>query len=154
MKTIEESIQQSKPFESIARKALVNIIYTGHIITSSLDDYFDGFGLSQKQYNVLRIVRGAKGKISTAQVKDRMMVKNADASRIVDRLIQKGLLSKCPNSTDRRQVSIELTSNGKLLLEKIDKELHFIDGTIKNLSNEELDRLNQLLDKLRTNFNH
>jgi DNA-binding MarR family transcriptional regulator len=101
---------------------------------------------------VLRILRGAKGKISTAQVKERMMVKNADASRIVDRLIQKGLLSKCPKSSDRRLVSIGITNTGEALLSKIDDELVIIDQTITNLTVQELEDLNTLLDKLRANF--
>ena len=149
MKSIEDHISQKKPFESSIRRALVNVIYTGHAIADQLDQFFKEHGLTHTQYNVLRILRGASDPTSTIDIKERMLVKNADTSRIVDRLVGKGLASKCTSSDDRRKVSVSLSNGGVDLLSKIDDALHHIDDSYNHLSIKEWKLLNNLLDKLK-----
>ena len=149
MKSIEEAIKQEKPFSSEIRKALVNLLFTSNHVIEQMDRFFIQFDLTHKQYNVLRIVRGAKVHPSTAYIRDRMLVKNCDSSRIVDRLIQKDLLHKRKQKEDRRQVEIELTLKGKELLQEIDDKMPQVDKIFQNLDPDEVKSLNILLDKIR-----
>lgn len=150
MKTIESVIKQSKPFKSEKQKALLNIVLTANELMDQMDEYLDGFGLTHKQYNVLRIVRGAKQEVSTLYIKERMLVKNADASRIVDRLVKKNFIDKCANSKDKRLVNLTLSKEGKTLLKKIDKSINIVDELLISLSQEECEQLNFLINKIRS----
>ena len=149
MKSIEEAIKQEKPFANEARKALVNLLYTSNYVIERMDGFFDRFDLTHKQFNVLRIVKGAKQLPSTAYIRDRMLVKNCDSSRIVDRLVQKDLLHKRKLKHDKRQVEIELTQRGKELLELINNEMSQVDLMFNHLEPAEIKSLNILLDKIR-----
>jgi DNA-binding MarR family transcriptional regulator len=150
MKTIEEVLKQSKPFKSEKRRAILNIVVSGHQMVDALDDHLATFSLTQKQFNVLRIIKGAKKGVSTLYIKERMLVKNADASRIVDRLVKKGYLDKCPHEVDKRLVQVSLTKTGEGLIRKIDKTLDKLDELLNSLSEEESKTLNHLLNKIRS----
>ena len=92
---IEEVIKQVKPFRSQRTKLLLNLQYTGYQISDHLEDFFKEWQLTQKQYNALRILRGAQcDGVSTSYIRSRMLVKKGDASRLVDRLVNKGLVRK------------------------------------------------------------
>jgi DNA-binding MarR family transcriptional regulator len=102
-----------------------------------------------QQFNILRILRGAVTPISTLQIRERMIDKMSDTSRIVDRLVVKELVKKniCPS--DKRLVDVSITSKGKKLLSKFD-DTAYINGEFCNsLSSYEAKELNKLLDKLR-----
>lgn len=149
MTTIERAIKQERPFASEEQRALVNLLFTSNYVLEQMDKFFDQFDLTHKQFNVLRIVKGAKINPSTAYIRDRMLVKNCDSSRIVDRLVQKDLLYKKKQKQDKRQVEIELTLKGKELLENINNQLPQMDEIFENLNPAEIKSLNDLLDKIR-----
>ncbi|PKQ69768.1 MarR family winged helix-turn-helix transcriptional regulator [Raineya orbicola] len=148
MKTIEEAIQSR--FRNEKHKALVNILYTAKFIENKVQTHIKPYKITMQQYNILRIVRGAGGKpVSLKYIKERMLDKMPDASRIVDKLYKKGLLKRkeCPN--DRRSVDITITNKGLELLETMDKQAQELDDICQNLSDTQLQELNYLLNFLR-----
>jgi DNA-binding MarR family transcriptional regulator len=114
-----------------------------------IDRIFDEAGITSQQYNILRILRGAGKPISTLQIRQRMLDKMSDSSRIVDRLVIKGMVKKNPCKTDRRLVDVVITAKGLRLLEKIDAYNGKVDNIMMNLSEAEVKKLNFLLDKIR-----
>ncbi|WP_431212817.1 family 10 glycosylhydrolase [Puia sp. P3] len=110
---------------------------------------FNESDITPQQFNILRILRGESKALSTMQIRQRMLDKMSDTSRIVDRLVKKGLVKKTPNAEDRRLVDVVITTKGRKLLEKIDPFEQDIDKYMNNLSEEETRTLNLLLDKLR-----
>lgn len=146
---LEEEIKQ-KHFSSQYHKALVNIIYTNNWIASQQTDILKPHGITMQQYNVLRILRGQHPKPATIKlIKERMLDKMSDASRIVEKLRAKGLVERniCPE--DRRNVDVIITKKGLDLLSKIDTPEHLLEHRLTTLNTEEVKNLNHLLDKLR-----
>jgi DNA-binding MarR family transcriptional regulator len=146
---LEEAIQQ-KEFKDPFNKAVVNLLYTHSYIVSNQSSLFRPFGLSPEQYNVLRILKGQKGKpITVSSIQDRMLNKMSNASRLVEKLKLKGMVvrEECPS--DRRQVDILITEKGMEVLKQLDKAVQFHNRQILNLTEGEVDQLNLLLDKLR-----
>lgn len=129
-------------------KAFLNIVYTANWINSVQVAFFKPFGLSAQQYNILRILRGAGEPLKVQTIKERMIERSPNATRLMDKLNEKQLIERiaCPN--DRRVVHINITSKGLELLAEIDKENDKHDF-INNLSEEEAANLSDLLDKLR-----
>jgi len=146
---IEDEIQSTK-FEDNYQKAVININYTQSWLSNHLRGEFEKFNLTMQQFNILRILRGQYPKPATVNLlKERMLDKMSDASRIVDRLVQKGLVSRCTNTCDRRAVDIRISEQGLDVLSKIDVEFKTKDMISKNLTEEEAGKLSDLLDKLR-----
>ena len=146
--TIEKDINQNK-FRNEHQKSAINLIFTFNWVNEKFDKIFDQFDITQQQFNILRILRGAGEPLSTLQIRQRMLDKMSDTSRIVDRLIKKGLVKKNICKEDRRLVDVIITEKGKRLLEKIDSKNEEMDAVFKNLSSADAKSLNQLLDKLR-----
>ena len=146
---LEKEIQQYR-FTGENQKALINLMYTYHWVTEKLRNLLSEDDITLQQYNILRILRGSDPKpLSTLNIRDRMLDKMSDTSRIVDRLMLKGLVNKKSCPTDKRLVDISITVAGKQLLEKIDKKDEAMTAIISNLNKEELAALNHILDKLR-----
>lgn len=146
---IENEIQQYR-FTGENQKALINLLYTYHWVTEKLKAVLSENDITLQQYNILRILRGSDPKpLSTLNIRDRMLDKMSDTSRIVDRLMLKGLVNKKSCVTDKRLVDVSITEEGKNLLEEIDKKDDVMTGVIGNLNHQELVALNQILDKLR-----
>lgn len=146
---IGEEIQSNK-FEDNYHKAVINITYTYGWLSNTFRYRFEKHNLTQQQFNVLRILRGQYPKPATINmIKERMLDKMSDASRIVDRLIQKGLVSRCTNNKDRRAVDIQISQAGLDILSKMDEEFKTGDLLRNNLTEEEAGKLSDLLDKLR-----
>ena len=110
---------------------------------------FDKEGVTGQQFNILRILRGAGKPISTLQIRERMLDKMSDTSRIVDRLVLKGLAQKTICKDDKRLVDVSISVKGRKLLEKIDQYEKEMDAVVGNLSPAEAKTLNKLLDKIR-----
>jgi DNA-binding MarR family transcriptional regulator len=125
------------------------MIYTFNWITEQMKNLFERYGLTSQQFNILRILRGAGQPLSTLQIRQRMLDKMSDTSRIVDRLIIKGLVKKVTSKTDKRLVDVSITDKGKKLLTKLDEHQQEMDNTLGNLSESEAKTLNKLLDKIR-----
>ncbi|HMW25185.1 MAG TPA: MarR family transcriptional regulator [Ferruginibacter sp.] len=145
---IEKDINQ-QTFRNDYQKAAINLIYTYHWLNEKMKIYFDNEGITSQQFNILRILRGAGVPISTMQIRERMLDKMSDTSRIVDRLVLKGLAQKNVCKNDKRLVDVSITTKGRKLLEKLDTHEKDMDATFGNLSDSEAMQLNKLLDKIR-----
>jgi DNA-binding MarR family transcriptional regulator len=146
--SIEKDIQQSK-FRNEYHKTVVNLIFTYNWITEKTKQFFEKGDITSQQYNILRILRGAGNPLSTLQIRQRMLDKMSDTSRIVDRLVKKELVQKVICKTDRRLVDVTITDTGLQLLDKLDSYNEQMDAMLESLSEEEAKMLNQLLDKIR-----
>ncbi len=146
--SIEKDINQPK-FRNDHQKAIINVIFTYNWMTEKIKDHLEKEDLTMQQFNILRILRGSQTPVSTLQIRERMLDKMSDTSRIVDRLIIKGLAKKVACKADKRLVDITITDKGKKLLQKIDKKEEEMDSIISNLSHAEAKSLNTLLDKIR-----
>lgn len=146
---IEEAIRQKKPFRNAYQRAIVNMIYTTNWLTDHLREHLKPFGITIQQYNVLRILRGAGKPISTSDIRERLLDKMADTSRMVDRLCQKGLVLRTICPSDKRLVDVTLSKEGEKLLAKLDQLDNQMDEAITNLTEDEAGKLSELLDKLR-----
>jgi DNA-binding MarR family transcriptional regulator len=147
---LEDEIKQVKPFRSERQRAMVNIMFTSGWADDRFRDFMKPFGLTQQQYNVLRILRGSEPEpLSTSCIRERMIDRMSDASRIVDRLVKKGLVNRVQCPRDRRLVEVRISESGLELLQRIDTQQDQMDGSFGNLIEEELRQLNSLLDKLR-----
>jgi DNA-binding MarR family transcriptional regulator len=148
---IQKDIQQ-KSFRNNYQKAAVNIIFSSNWLTEKIKDFLDEGDITNQQYNILRILRGTTHPLSTLQIRERMLDKMSDTSRIVDRLVKKGLVQKVVCSYDKRLVDISITDSGRDLLAKLDLKNADIDNLINKLTDEEAHQLNFLLDKMRGHF--
>jgi DNA-binding MarR family transcriptional regulator len=146
---IEEDIKQSK-FRSPLQKASVNLIYTLSWMMERTKAILDAEDITLQQFNILRILRGSLPKpLSTLQIRERMLEKMSDTSRIVDRMIVKGLVKKIISKNDRRLVDILITDKGKKILARLDLRQDELDAVLGNLSEKEAATLSNLLDKIR-----
>jgi DNA-binding MarR family transcriptional regulator len=147
---LEDEIKQVKPFRNERQRAMVNIMFTSGWVEDRLREFMKPFGLTQQQFNVLRILRGSEpDPLSTSCIRDRMIDRMSDASRIVDRLVKKGLVNRVQCPRDRRLVEVRISEQGLELLQRIDTQQEFMHSNIGNLSESEMQQLNSLLDKLR-----
>lgn len=146
---LENEIKQES-FRNEYHKLAVNILFTHGWLMNKIQQILSRFDLTPQQFNLLRILRGQyPSPASISLLKDRMLDKMSDASRLVDRLIQKGLVERKICESDRRKVDVVITKKGLKLLEKIDETDSEMDGYLQNLSESEAKKLNDLLDKLR-----
>lgn len=146
---LEKEIRTSR-FESVYQMAMVNVIFTYSWCNDQLKQVMTPYDITTQQFNILRILRGQYPNPSTNNLlKSRMLDKMCDASRIVERLVQKKYVIKTVNSIDKRALDILITKKGLALLKKIDEEVDLSDMVSSNLTEEEATRLNELLDKMR-----
>jgi DNA-binding MarR family transcriptional regulator len=146
---IEKEIYNKK-FEDNHQKVVVNLIYTYGWITNLLKLKLNKHSITLQQYNILRILRGQYPNPATVNIlKERMLDKMSDASRIVERLVQKDLVKRCVSNKDRRAVDILISQKGLDILQKLDNEVSLKNLLSKNLSDEEANTLSGLLDKMR-----
>jgi DNA-binding MarR family transcriptional regulator len=150
---IDKDIQQAK-FRNVFQKATINLIYTLGWVKDQSKSIFDAEDITAQQFNILRILRGSSPQpLSTLQIRERMLEKMSDTSRIVDRLIAKGLVKKIICKKDRRLVDVIITDKGKRLLERLDARQDEMDAVLGNLTEKEASDLSDLLDKIRKSEN-
>lgn len=145
---IEEEIHQPK-FRNPIQKAVINLIFTSNWLVSQQQKFLKPYGITGQQFNILRILRGQHpNSISATAIKSRMMDKNSDVSRLLDRLLAKELVVKkvCPR--DKRAADISITDKGLEVLDELDKIQRDFD-TVLSLSDAEALQLSDLLDKGR-----
>lgn len=145
MGDISKDIQMK--FTNSKQKALLNLLYTASWIHGRQNTFFKSFGISPQQFNVLRILRGAAAPMAVQNIKDRMIDRNPNTTRLLDKMLAKDLIERVHCESDRRVVHIEITKNGLDLLQEIG------DGTglnlLEKLTSEEAAQLSDLLDKMR-----
>ncbi len=145
MGDISKDINSKFPNNKI--KALINIKYTANWINSKENEFFKQYSISSQQFNILRILRGAKEPIKVQTIKDRMIERAPNATRLMDKLCEKNLINRVRCKHDRRVVFISITKKGEELLSMIDIDFHI--DYIDNLSEREAEILSNLLDKVR-----
>ncbi len=146
---LEEEIKQKK-FKSEYQKLVVNILYTNNWLVSAQKDTYQNGNITITQYNILRILRGQKQKPASVNLlKDRMIDKMCDVSRLVERLRVKGFVVRETCSEDRRKSDIVITEAGLKLLKELDKKEKEFVKKLNTLNQSEAKTLNNLLDKLR-----
>ncbi|HQK38416.1 MAG TPA: MarR family transcriptional regulator [Bacteroidales bacterium] len=138
-------------FRNEYHKGLINLIFTSKQLGYAFYQSLKQRNLTEQQYNVLRILRGfrSEGPLSIGFIKERMLDRDSDVSRIVDRLLEKGYVTRKENPSDRRQKSVEITEKGMELLRDMYNCEMRADTLLSNLSMEEVKELNRLLDKIR-----
>jgi len=148
---LEQEIQQSS-FASEQAKLIINLIYSYNILKGRIMDELKEYGLTMQQYNVLRIVKGAGSEgVTTSEIRDRMLDKMSDASRMVDRLVAMELLEKNRYKEDRRLFHIELTNRGNDIITSLVQE-SLIEQIAWDFPNKNAQQLNELLDDFRASI--
>jgi len=147
--TIEDEIKGR--FRNEYHKGLINLNYTNKQLGYEFLQALKKHEITEQQYNVLRILRGFRSQapLTIGFIKERMLDKDSDVSRIVDRLFQNKMLTRCENEQDRRQKSVEITEKGLELLTSMLECEKKVDTMLSNLTLEEVTQLNCLLDKIR-----
>ena len=138
-------------FRSERNKALINLSFTEKQLTYSFLQLLKNYGLTEPQYNILRVLRGfrSEGPSSIGFLKERMLDRSSDVSRLVDKLFDKGLISRSENAIDRRQKDVEISEKGLNLLAGMGVCDAKADTLLQNLTDDEVNELNRLLDKIR-----
>ena len=147
---IGQVLNQTNPFRNNHEKLMVNLMYSHNWLMNRQGELFKEYDLTLKQYNILRILRGAKKPISNAVIRKRMIDKMSDVSRIIDRLVKKGLVSRATCNADNRKVDVCINDAALALLEEIDSALVDFQKDLINLSEEEAGHLSDMLDTMRT----
>lgn len=147
---IEEIIKSSVAMDD-SKKVILNLMYTQTVIADKFNEILKPYDLSSEQYNVLRILRGQKGcPANMCLIQERMIAKNSNTTRLIDKLLLKELVTRevCPEN--RRKIEVQITQKGLDLLCELDpKVLEHEKEFSNNLSTEELEQLNSLLEKYR-----
>jgi MarR family transcriptional regulator, 2-MHQ and catechol-resistance regulon repressor len=147
--SLETDINQ-RTFRNPQQKSMVNLIYTYHWVVERIKQFLSEEDITLQQYNILRILRGSSPKpLSTLQIRERMLDKMSDTSRIVDRLRIKGLVEKSTAKSDKRLVDVLISDKGRKLLEKLDAQNAKLDHIMQGLNEDEMNVFTGLLDKLR-----
>ena len=147
---LEEDIRQQRGFKSEQHKAMVNVMFTYSWLMGKMKESLKEYDLTPQQYNVLRILRGAfPDPISTLDIRNRMLDRMSDASRIVDRLCKKGLVKSKTCMFDKRKVDVSISEPGLAILATIDREQSDFGHLVEGLSEEDAKHLNETLDRLR-----
>jgi DNA-binding MarR family transcriptional regulator len=147
---ISKKKKEIKPTLNENEKLRENITSTFYWLRSNIKQFLDAYDLTQQQFSVLQILkRNNPEMLSTRQITEQMVDLNADTSRVVDRLANKGLVEKKVNTSDKRLVSVKLTKDGSKLLQKIERRKNMLDKITSGLSERQIKQLNKLLNDLR-----
>jgi len=138
-------------FRNEYHKGLINLTYTTRVLGYRFIQDLKKHDITEQQYNVLRILRGfrAEAPLSIGFIKERMLDRDSDVSRLVDRLYSRGLLLRYEDKVDRRKKSVEISEKGLNLLNNLLETELAVDQLLKNLTESEVEQLNFLLDKIR-----
>jgi DNA-binding MarR family transcriptional regulator len=151
-KTIHHEIHQTKPFRSLQEQLVINLMRTTRAVEESWIQYLKrSEGISQSQYNILRILRGARPTaVKISEIADRMITRDPDVTRLVDRLIKQGLVRRERDTEDRRVVLVEITGAGLAMLARLDGPAsEYTEGALAGLKPAELRMLDALLNEVR-----
>jgi DNA-binding MarR family transcriptional regulator len=148
--TLLSEIKQTKPFSSKKQQAIVNILYTANWIYAVQHNFLKVYDISFQQYNVLRILNGQDGNpITVNDIIERMLDKTSNASRLVDKLVNKGLVLRTQKEGNRRACDVRISNEGQDFLNEITKNMIAFESELGNLNESEFEELNRLLDKIR-----
>lgn len=147
-----EEIIKSNSVISNEKRTVLNIMFTQNIVADAFNEILRTFDLSVEQFNVLRILRGQKGKpANMCVIQERMIAKTSNTTRLVDKLLLKGLVNRVVCEQNRRKMEITITERGLQLLTELDPKIEAHELLFaNNLTKQELEILNELLEKYRT----
>ena len=146
--SLEQDIQQPL-FRNEYQKAAINLIFSSNWLNEKIKYLLESEDITQQQYNILRILKGCQQPLSTLQIRSRMLDRMSDTSRIVERMLKKGLVEKRTCPSDKRLVDVSISHKGLELLEKLEHKNAALDSIRQSLSESEAITLNRLLDKMR-----
>jgi len=147
---LEDEIKQTKPFKSEFQKLVLNISFTGSWFNSIILNHLKPFDITPHQYNVLRILKGKHPQsYCNQEITQRMIDRSSNATRIVDKLKDKGLVTRTEDENDRRLVNIKITDMGLELLAEIEESLAKISAGMQTFNEEKAKLMNEWLDELR-----
>ena len=150
--SISDELKQST-FKNEESKAVINLIYTGNFIIQKQQELLKPFGITMQQFNVLRILKGQKGQaITVLSITERMLDKMSNASRLVDKLFAKKLVSRIQCEKDRRAVDVYILPDGLDLLDKIEGNQSAFGDQVSQLGAKKITQLNELLDQFRASI--
>jgi len=149
--TLRDEIQQTKPFTSLQEEALLNIVRTSATMTDEMEDLLKSRGITNTQYNVLRILRGAEPDgLCRNELRDRMLTRMPDVTRLLDRMEEAGLVARSRDNEDRRLVSTRITPAGRKVVDDLDSPVReFHQRRMAHVSEEQLQMLIDLLTLAR-----
>jgi DNA-binding MarR family transcriptional regulator len=147
-----EEIIKSNSVISNEKRTVLNIMFTQNIVSDAFNEILRTFDLSVEQFNVLRILRGQKGKpANMCVIQERMIAKTSNTTRLVDKLLLKSLVNRVVCEQNRRKMEITITEKGLKLLNELDPKIEAHEILFaNNLTKQELENLNELLQKYRT----
>ena len=149
-RTIADEIKQTRPFRSRSQEAVVALLRTANVLARRIEGICQTEGITHQQYNVLRILRGAKAPLPTMEIAERLVEQAPGITRHVNNLESQGLIKREQWAGDRRQVLCQITPAGLRLLERLDPAMDALDDNFGNrLSSEQLDAFVESLDLLR-----
>jgi len=150
--TINEAVKQAN-FRNEQQKMLINILYTNNWLINKIKKNLKPHNITHQQYNVLRILQGkSPAACSAGEIKRVMLDKTPDVTRLIDRLLQKGFVSRCVCSNNRRQIDICITEKGRQILQVIRPEMDEMMQFTQQISEQEAIQISLILDKLRDSF--
>lgn len=149
--TLRDDLRQTKPFSNLQQEAYLNVIRTAARLTDAVDDLLRPHGISGAQYNVLRILRGAQpGGLCRNDVRDRMITRMPDMTRLLDRMEEAGLVTRAREGDDRRMVLTRITDAGRRLVDELDAPMAGLhQAQIGHLTDDQLRSLIELLTLVR-----
>ena len=148
MASIDEEIKSRFPNEKA--RFLANLIFTANWFQNKFIDFLKPYGVSPEQFNILRILRGTGDWMTMNDIKSRMMDKAPNATRLADKLLEKGYVMRKRSESDRRVVYLNLTKEGSQLLEDIDRDPGMKrDPFLENISEKDAKKFSAILDKIR-----
>jgi MarR family transcriptional regulator, organic hydroperoxide resistance regulator len=148
---LREEIRQTRPFRSMEQETYLNLVRTSHKLGEQVEKLLQQHGLSSTQYNVLRILRGAGGEgLPCGEIAERMVHRDPDITRLLDRLERAALVSRKRSDKDRRVVLTSIEPRGLQLLEKLDDPvIELLAGLLGSMGKTKLQQLTDLLEEAR-----
>ena len=152
--TLQAELLQRKPFNSLEQEATLNIARTEAALREPLEELLKGAGVSLTQYNVLRILRGSQpSALPSGEIATRMISRDPDITRLVDRLEKRGLVARVRGRKDRRVVEVEITEKGLELLRSLDEHVdRFPRSVLGHLGPKKLEQLGVLIEQTLTDL--
>ena len=149
---LREELKQQKPFRSLQQEAELNLVRTTNLLTDSFEQVLKPYGITGTQYNVLRILRGAgPGGLCRNEVSQRLLNRMPDATRLLDRMEEAGLVTRARSAEDRRLVTTQLTKKGSQLVDSLDSVVDGLHVTqMGHLSDKQLKTLIEILTVIRS----
>ena len=147
---VGDEIHQTRAFATIEEELLVSLLRTTDVLHERFEAMIRPFNISMTQYNVLRILRGAEpGGRTCGEIGERMIAREPDVTRLLERLEKAGLIRRTRDSKDRRVVVTRITNSGLKLLDELEPKLRELDGLLKPMGERKIETTLKLLDEVR-----